>query len=178
MFDFLKRKEPDIADTLATATLAGRDKLYRHFRESLGFEESAVCGLELTYFAAAVMTHVYSRGAPQSGRDEILVRFTSKILVESVASSKEGIALETVANELAHRMKVYQIRYAEYSSLLQWLLSPGELSEGNAATALAIHAFEAITKSRAPRDTVIVAATTARIQDFVIDTVIVVRKTL
>ena len=58
MFDFFKRKKPDVADALTNATIGGQSFLYRLFREDIGCEDSTIRRLELTYFAAAVTTYV------------------------------------------------------------------------------------------------------------------------
>jgi len=61
MFDFFKRKRLDVADALTNQTIGGQSILYRLFREAIGCEDSTIRRLEITYFAAAVMTYVYLR---------------------------------------------------------------------------------------------------------------------
>ena len=171
MFDFFKRKEPDLADALTNQTIGGQSVLYRLFREAIGCEDSAIRRLELTYFAAAVMTYVYLRFGTQSNRDEILDRFTRNILTKSIPSSKEAISFSEVVKE-------YQGRYAEYNSMLPLLFSPSESSSGNPATTLLMHAFECITKSSARGHMIHIVAASGLIQEFVIDHIDFVKEKL
>lgn len=171
MFDFFKRKEPDVADALTNQTIGGQSVLYRLFRETISCEDSTIRRLELTYFAAAVMTYVYLRLGKQPKRDEILNRFTRNILTKSIPSSKENISLSEVVKE-------YQGRYAEYSSVLDLLFSPGESSSGNPGATLLMHAFECVTQSSAREHMIHIVAASGLIQEFVLDHIDFVKEKL
>ena len=171
MFDFFKRKKPDVADALTNATIGGQSFLYRLFREDIGCEDSTIRRLELTYFAAAVTTYVYLRIGKQANREEILDRFTRNILTKSIPYSKEAISQSEVVKE-------YQGRYAEYNNLLSLLFNPSESSSGNPAATLLMHAFECITESSARGHMIHIVAASGLIQGFVIDYVDFVKEKL
>lgn len=162
MFDFFKRKESDVADALTKQAIGGQSILYRLFREAISCEDSTIRRLELTYFAAAVMTYVYLRFGKQPKRDEILDRFTRNILTKSIPSSKENISFNEAVKE-------YQSRYAEYSGLLNLLFSPSESSSGNPAATLLMHAVECVTQSSAREHMIHIVAASGLIQEFVLD---------
>jgi hypothetical protein len=162
MFDFFKRKEPDVADALTNQTIGGQSVLYRLFRGAIGCEDSTIRRLELTYFAATVMTYVYLRFGKQANRDEILDRFTRNILTKSIPSSKEAISF-------GEAVKEYQSRYAEYNSMLSLLFTPSESGSGNPAATLLMHAFERITESSAHGHMIHIVAASGLIQEFVND---------
>jgi hypothetical protein len=70
MLDFLKRKKPDHVEVLTNQAVGGQSVMYRLFREGLGCEDSSICRLELTYFAATVLTFVYLRFGKEPNREQ------------------------------------------------------------------------------------------------------------
>jgi len=170
MFNFFKRKEPDIADALTNQTIGGQSVLYRLFRE-IGCEDSTIHRLELTYFAATVTTFVYLRFGKQLNREEILDDFTRNILTRSIPSSRENISF----NEA---VKKYQGRFAEYNTMLPLLFSPSQSSSGNPAATLLMHAFECITQSSARRHMVQIIAASGLLQEFALDHIDFVKEKL
>lgn len=117
MFNFFKSKEPEIAGALTNQTIGGQSVLYRLFRETIGCEDSAIRRIELTYFAATVMSFVYLRLGKQPNREEILDVFTRNILTKSIPSSGENISFNEAVKE-------YQDRFTEYNSMLPLIFSP------------------------------------------------------
>lgn len=171
MFNFFKRKEPDIDDALTNQTIGGQSVLYRLFREAIGCEDTTIRRLELTYFAATIMTFVYLRFGKQSNREEILDSFTRNILTKSIPSSSEDISFNQVVKE-------YQGRFAEYNTMLPLLFSPNESSSGNPAATLLMHAFECVTQSSARSHMVYIVAASGLIQEFVLDHIDFVKQKL
>lgn len=171
MFDFFKRKEPDVADALTNQAIGGQSVLYRLFREAINCEDSTIRRLELTYFAAAIMTYVYLRFGKQPKRDEILDSFTRNILMKSIPSSKEKISFSEAAKE-------YQSRYAEYSGLLNLLFNPSESSSGNPAATLLMHAVGCVTQSSVRVHMIHIVAASGLIQEFVLDNIDFVKEKL
>ena len=171
MFDFFKRKEPDVADALTNQALGGQSFLYRLFREAIGCEDSNIRKLELTYFTAAVLTYVYLRFGTQDNRDEILDRFTQNILTKSIPSSKETISFRDVVKE-------YQGRYAEYNSMLPLLFDSNDSSSVNPAATLLMHSFECVTEVSARGRMIEIVAASGLIHQFVIDNIDFVKNKL
>jgi len=169
MFNFFKRKEPDIADALTNQTIGGQSVLYRLFRDAIGCDDSNIRRLELTYFAATITTFVYLRFGKQSNREKILDAFTRNILTKSIPSSRENISF-------CESVKEYQRRFSEYNTMLPLLFSPNESSSGNPAATLLMHAFECITKSRARSHMLHIVAASGLIQEYVLDHINFVKK--
>lgn len=171
MLDFFKRKERNVADALTNQTIGAQSVLYRLFREAISCEDSTIRRLELTYFAASVMTYVYLRFGKQPKRDEILDLFTRNILTKSIPSSKEKISFTEAVKE-------YQDRYAEYSNILNFLWSPKESSSENPAATLLMHAVECTTQSSARAHMIHIIAASGLIQEFVLDHIDFVKEKL
>ena len=145
--------------------------MYRLFREALGCEDSKICRLELTYFASAVMTAVYLRLGKEPNREQILDRVTRNILEKSVPQCGEQISFGAAARE-------YQIRYAEYDSLLSLLFNRKESSTGAPGITLLLHVFECVTQSSAREHMIEIAAASMLVQELVFDHVDFVKKKL
>jgi hypothetical protein len=171
MLGFFKRNKPSVADALVNQTIGGQSVLYRLFLEAVGCEDSSIRRLELTYLAASVMTYVYLRIGKQSNRDEILDGFAKKILLKSIPSSRESISFNEAVSQ-------YQRRFAEYTSMMNLLFSPGESSSSNPAAILLMHAFECITNSSARSHMIQIIAASGLIQQFIADHIDFVKEKL
>lgn len=171
MFGFFKRKEQDIAGALTNQTIGGQSVLYRMFREALECDDSSIHRMELTYFAASIMTYVYLRFGKQSDKEDVLDAFTRKILTKSIPSSGKNISF-------GESVSAYQSRFAEYNALLPLLFSPEESDSGSPATTLLMHAFECTTKKSARGHMIHIVAASGLIQEFVLDHIDFVKQKL
>ncbi|MFT7570717.1 MAG: hypothetical protein ACI9JL_001748, partial [Paracoccaceae bacterium] len=101
MINFFGRKKLDPIESLTNQTLGSQSIMYRLFRERLGCDDAIIRRLELTYFAAAVMTVVYLGLGKKAG---VLDEFTQNVLEKSIPSSGEKISVSAA-------VKIYQQRY-------------------------------------------------------------------
>ena len=163
MFEFLKGGESRVIDALVNQSVGGQSVLYRLFIQALKRPDAQVRRLELTYFAAAVMTYVYLRFA-EAGKnvEKVLDGFSRDILEKSIPASKEDIEFAVAAGE-------YRTRYAEYSRLINLLFHPEESSAGNPEVTLTMRLFENVTNTSARGEMVVIAAAGSLIQQFVAD---------
>jgi hypothetical protein len=171
MFDFFKRKKSDPVGALTNQVIGGQSVMYRLFRQALSCEDSSIRKLELTYFAASVMTFVYLPLSKRNDNEQVLDAFTRNIIQQSIPSSKEQITF-------AESVKEYQLRYQEYGGLLSLLLNPSKSSSDNPAITLLMHVFERVTGSPARGHMVRIAAASGLIQQYVADHVDFVKKKL
>lgn len=165
----LTQVEPDIVGALTKQTIGGQSVMYRLFREALGCEDSSIRRLELTYFAASVVSYVYLRFGKERNRDQILDRFAQILLESSIPSSGEQMMFGAAVSE-------YQRRYAEYNGLLSLLFSPDESTSGTPAITLMLHVYECVTRSNARAHMIEIAAASSVISQFVLDHVEFVKK--
>lgn len=171
MFDFLKRKKPDPVGALTNQVTGGQSVMYRLFRQALSCEDSSIRKLELTYFAASVMTFVYLPLSKREDTERVLDAFTRNVLQQSIPSSKEQITF-------AEAVKEYQQRYSEYGGLLSLLFNPSKSSSGNPAATLLMHVFECVTRSSARDHMIQIAAASGLIQQYVADHIDFVKEKL
>ena len=171
MFNIFKRKETDVVEALTNQTIGGQSVLYRLFREAIGCDDSTIRRLELTYFAATVMTYVYLRFGRQPNREEILDRCIRNIVTKSIPSSKENISFADVVKE-------YRGRYSEYNAMLPLLFSPDQSSSGNPAATLLMHAFQCVTQSSARGHMIKIVAASGLIKEFILDHIDFVKEKL
>lgn len=171
MFQLFKSKKPDPAEALTNQVIGGQSVMYRLFRQALSCEDSDIRKLELTYFAASVMTFVYLPLSKREDKEQILDNFTRQVLQQSIPSSKEQITF-------AAAVKQYQQRYSEYGGLLSLVFNPSKSSSGNPATTLLMHTFECVTGSSARGHMIQIAAASGLIQQYVVDHVEFVKEKL
>lgn len=171
MFNFFKRKDPDIADALTNQTIGGQSVLYKLFRDGIDCEDATIRRLELTYFAATMTTYVYLRFGKQSNQESILDTFTHSILTQSIPASRENISL-------GEAVKQYYNRSAEYDMMLPLLFSPDKSSTGKPEVTLLMHAFECITNSSARSHMIQIAAASPLLKDIALDHIDFVKKKL
>ena len=171
MLEFLRRKNPDPIGALTNQVIGGQSVIYRLFRQTLSCEDSSIRKLELTYFAASVMTFVYLSLSKRNDNDQVLDSFTRNVLQRSIPSSEEQISF-------ADAVKLYQQRYSEYRDLLGLLLDPSKSTSGNPATTLLMHVFECVTRSPARGHMIQIAAASESIQQYVADHIDFVREKL
>ncbi|MEQ9606084.1 MAG: hypothetical protein RLN99_00290 [Kiloniellaceae bacterium] len=164
MFNLRGSKKPDPVDALLRQTLGGQSVLYRLFREALGCDDAGIRRLELTYFAATVMTVAYLRlGKPPGHLDD----YTKRLLERCIPSSGEQIGLRVAAQQ-------YQQRYAEYSALLTPVFQnfadvQTDDKAGHPAITLLLHVFECVTGTSAQGRMLDIAQTAPLIVEFVAD---------
>jgi hypothetical protein len=106
VFDIFKKKKPDLVKALTGNALGGQSVMYRLFRQNLGCDDVAINKLELTYFAASVMTYVYLRFSSDPNPEGSLDLFNRTLLEKSIPYSGEKIDYRAA-------VKKYQQRYAE-----------------------------------------------------------------
>ncbi len=160
---------PDIVAALTNQIATRQWETYGLFREALNCDDSSIRRMELTYFAASVMTYVYLRFGKERDREQILDRFARNILEDSIPPSGEQITLGAAVSE-------YQRRYAEYKGLLSHLFGPDESTSGNPAITLMLHLFECVTRSSARAHMIEIAAASSVVSQFVLNHVEFIRK--
>ncbi len=161
MFDFLKSKDSDIIEALTNQTIGGQAYLAKVFKDCFGLEPSKLRRLELYYFATSVMTYVYLRTGKQSNREEILDKYTRKVLEKGLFATNEDIRFSAVIKE-------YQDRYHDYSSFINMIFN-SKSGDENFACTLLTHAFEYITQSSASDDMIHILAATGIVHEYILD---------
>lgn len=162
MFSIFKKKVSDIPEALSNQTIGGQSVLYRLFLEALDCNNLNIRKLEITYFAASIMTFSYLRFGKQPNRNEILDQYTHKFLTKCIASLKEDLSFDEVVKE-------YQSRFSEYSSMLPLLLAPEKSATKNPSATLLLHAFECVTQSSARDKMPQIVAASGFIDEFLLD---------
>jgi hypothetical protein len=171
MFSFFKRRRPDVTEALVNQTIGGQSVIYRLFRETLSCEDLVIRRLELTYFAASVMSFTYLSFGKQANREAILDDFARRALTRSLPSSREQVRLSSAVAE-------YQQRHAEYGRLLPLLFNPARATNDNPAATLMLHVFECVTRTSARPRMLEIAMASGLMQQFVADHIDFVRAKL
>ena len=162
MFEFLKRKKPDLAEVLVNQAIESQSVMYHLFREALECDDRAIRKMELTYFAASLLIFVFLRFSKEPNREQVLDTFARSLLQTCLTSSREQRSLNQVISE-------YQARFTEYNALLPMLLNPGSSSTGSPATTLLMHAFECVTTTSANEHMVHITLASSFIVEIAVD---------
>ena len=162
---------PDLVTALVNQAIGGQSVMYRMFKEALRCDDTEIRRIELTYFAAAVMTYVFLRFGQNPNKEKILDDFTRMILEKSLPSSREQLTFGAAVKE-------YQQRFPEYGGLIDLLFTPDKSTSGDPAASLMMHAFQSVTGRTARGHMILITAASGLIQQFVIDHIDFVKEKL